>query len=143
MQNYLYALIMYEIGEDREATSALNILVESGDTSFLHCHGRTERMAYLRKATEGTTVSMEPVEDRLRLWLRLGGIFSDEKNEKRFAALSRIVHELGYGPRMKTLCRDVERIEQLRQEAEEGRCDISVYQEALQQLVSHGRLGEP
>lgn len=142
MQDYLYALIMYEIGEDHEAASALNILVESGDTSFLRCNGRTELMAYLRSATAGAEIDMEPVADRLRLWLRLGGLFSDEKNEKHFAALCRIMHELGYGPKMKSLCRDVERIELLRQEAAAGRIDVSVYQAALQQLVLGGRLGE-
>lgn len=140
MYDYLYALIMYDIGDDYSASSTLNMLVEQGDISLMNLRGRENIIAFLRKATEGVRINMKQVEGRLRFWLRMRGMFSDERDEQTFAMLRRIMHELGYGPKMPSLCREVEQVEQLGRQVEAGQTDEAEYRETLRRLISHGSL---
>lgn len=139
---YLYALIMYDIGENLEASSTLNMLVEQGDISLMNLRGRENIIAFLRQRTEDMRIDMGLVENRLRLWLRMRGLFTDGNDEKTFASLRRIMHELGYGSKMPALCREVNQVEQLRLQAEAGQIDQEVYRETLRRLIGHGSLAD-
>ena len=139
MDNYVYALLMFEIGEDSTAMSTLNSCVECGDVSLMHCSGKQALMAYLRKATANNCNDLPGVEDMLRFWIRLQFVFSGNP-EECLVKLKRIMHETEFGPRLGSLYRDVLQVEQLQEDSQAGRIAEKTYREALEQLMRSGRL---